>query len=1029
MADPRRVLAAVVTIAVCCLWGAPPTGALSPGRVQFGQAVYATTQEFGVAVVVVQRHLGADGRAAVSVSTRLPGGGNAVPGRDFVPLLNQSLLWQDGDDRDKELYVRVLNDRVPQEADKTFTLYLHDASGAAINPERGTTQVSLVAPSNLQAGSFRFLNASLVANESATSVFEVPVLWEGGTTSKGRVAYEIVCGSACTPADVTPAGPPVLEWRRGGPAVQSIRLNVLDDGVYEQTEFFRVRLLPPSELPAPAVVTADDPSSAFTLPPATLGFPREVVVSIRGPNNVRGGVVQLEAPCFPACRSRVYQVMDGGVVRAFLQRRDGRDGVASARVQTVSDTALAGVDFVPLDQLVTWGDGDASDKSVVIETRRGVERLAPVVFHVVLRDVQGAAPPPDHVRSAVITIAGPSNVIDSEVNFVVPPSLGRVLRFPNVPFLPLATRLDSGIRACPRHVVRAPGRLELHVARLFGSPLAVAQPASATLRLVEETAREGLDFAALTVNDSVVSWATGDRSTKKVGLNILEPATYSTETRSLVVQVESVAGELTLGVCHHIQVVLEAVSKAPRITGFDLNMNLGTLTLRVSVPVRTQSLAVSKIMLQNARATERVRLSPATTTASPDGTTILLTLGTADLNALKAATSVAKSSATTLLSVDAGLFDYVVESCTAAGLVACAHAPFGAIQASAPLAVTTFTPDTTRPRVLGFSMDLSQRLVKLRFSEPVSADNVQIEALAFSDTATAIQLYPLSAASSRVYRPTPNPRSGVRGDDANPLPSDQTYLTIELGKDDVAELQRIGNGMIGVQAASTFLSVGSSFTRDLAEPANPLVAIELVTPGVPALLGVTPTDCSPCPAGTFVSSSCSDMKSRVCSPCTVCPTNSFAIASCTPVQDTICYPCRECPGGMYASSACTATSDRVCSSCTRCTSDEYEASPCAQGVNRVCRTCDSCTLTAAQIAACEGSKRWKRRVMKAPYGCPPADARFQTYEARLQRAKSNRCGAGMCSCSGKGVGNANPNGDSFPDDPRCVIRQTYGIDL
>ncbi|GLD99965.1 hypothetical protein PINS_up008693 [Pythium insidiosum] len=253
--------------------------------------------------------------------------------------------------------------------------------------------------------------------------------------------------------------------------------------------------------------------------------------------------------------------MDGGVVRVYLQRRNGSDGAASARVQTVNGTALAGVDFLPLDQLVVWGDGDARDKSVVVETKRGVERLTSVAFQLVVTAVQGATSPGDHVRLTTITIVGPSNVVDSEVNFVVPPALQRVLRFPNEPFLALATRLDSGIRACPRLVVRTPGRVTLSIARRFGSRLAIAQAASATLRLVEETAKEGADYAALAANASVVSWASGDVSTKTVTLEILEPSAYSPATRSFVVEVESVAGDLALGVCHRVQVLLEAVSR------------------------------------------------------------------------------------------------------------------------------------------------------------------------------------------------------------------------------------------------------------------------------------------------------------------------------------------------------------------------------------------------------------------------------------------------------------------------------------
>jgi hypothetical protein len=96
----------------------------------------------------VQRHLGSDGRAAVYVSAVTSGGGNAVVGRDFRALFNQSLIWQDGDDTDQQLYVRVLNDGVPQEADKTFSLYLHDANGAELNAERGKTQIVLTPPAN-----------------------------------------------------------------------------------------------------------------------------------------------------------------------------------------------------------------------------------------------------------------------------------------------------------------------------------------------------------------------------------------------------------------------------------------------------------------------------------------------------------------------------------------------------------------------------------------------------------------------------------------------------------------------------------------------------------------------------------------------------------------------------------------------------------------------------------------------------------------------------------------------------------------
>lgn len=121
--------------------------------------------------------------------------------------------------------------------------------------------------------------------------------------------------------------------------------------------------------------------------------------------------------------------------------------------------------------------------------------------------------------------------------------------------------------------------------------------------------------------------------------------------------------------------------------------------------------------------------------------------------------------------------------------------------------------------------------------------------------------------------------------------------------------------------------------------------------------------------------------------------------------------------------------NRVCAACTRCTQDEYEASPCYNGVNRICRTCDSCTLTKDQQRLCRGSQLWKRKQMRMPYGCPLPSQQFQSLEARLQRAKSNRCDSGRCSCTGNLPGNANPNGDSYPNDPRCTGPDAYNIFL
>ncbi|POM65786.1 Hypothetical protein PHPALM_18448 [Phytophthora palmivora] len=100
----------------------------------------------------------------------------------------------------------------------------------------------------------------------------------------------------------------------------------------------------------------------------------------------------------------------------------------------------------------------------------------------------------------------------------------------------------------------------------------------------------------------------------------------------------------------------------------------------------------------------------------------------------------------------------------------------------------------------------------------------------------------------------------------------------------------------------------------------------------------------------------------------------------------------------------------------------------APGVDRICRTCNSCTLTTAQQTLCQRSPMWKRLQMRLPFSCPQPGQQFKTREEQLQRAKSNKCGSGRCSCVATGIaGNSNPSGDGFPDDSRCTGPVAYNI--
>ncbi|KAG3096601.1 hypothetical protein PC122_g4839 [Phytophthora cactorum] len=654
------------------------------GRFQFSQAVYFTTEDFGVASITIQRGLGSDGRAAVYVST-IPGVGSAVAGRDFKPLYNVSLVWQDGEDFEKALYVPVYNDGKPQESPKTLLLKLHDAIGAEINPDRNQTQVVLVPPSNLVPGSFSFQNAT-VNNVAEDSTLTIPVLWVAGTTSTASVIFEIVCKSACFPADFVLVSPTtqLLGWKRDDyPAtattrMQSIVLKVLNDELYEQAESFSIRLV---------------------------------------------------------------------------------------SVEPTQDSTIG-------------------------------------------------------------------------------------------------------------------------------------------------------------------------------------------------------------------------IAQGPHLVSFDLDMALGMMTLRMNIPVQASTLDVTKLLLQSERVLKNGQTfkltAQQTTTNSGDGTTIVLNIGAGDLNSLKRIVGLAKSANSVFLSTEAGLFQYVLDNCQSTGVLACSPDMTVETSRSAALAVTTFTADTLPPTLLGYSLDLPRRLLKLHFSEAVDFTTVKIEALTFAEAAVGIDVYRLSSATTRLFSPQPDPLSGATLSDANRLPADNTFLTLQLGRTDVTALSSFGAGRIGITRANTFLGMGSAFVADFA--GNSVKAV-----GPPGKMLQISTADSYAPGTRSLSKLAGLRKIR------------FAIHVPSVVQVNML----QCP---------------VLQRQIVCVHRVLNAHSTSMKSHRV------------QQTLCQRSHVWKRLQMRSPFSCPQPGQRFKTREEQLQSAKSNLCGSGRCSCAATGIpGNSNPTGEGFSGDSRCTGPVAYNI--
>ncbi|GMF37020.1 unnamed protein product [Phytophthora fragariaefolia] len=836
------------------------------GRFQFTQSVYSTTEDFGVAYITVQRSLGSDGRAAVYVSS-IPGVGTAVAGRDYKPIFNVSLVWQDGEDFEKALYLPIYNDGKPQESPKTFILKLHDSVGADINPARNRTQIVLEPPSNLVPGSFSFTKSAVATSEGRT--LAIPVLWIAGTTPTASAQFQIVCKSACSPGDFNLMSPltQILQWRRDNyPAnttnrTQNIVLTIPDDGIYEMSEAFLLRL-----------VTVEA-TEGDTIGTGTIGDVGEIVVTIAGPNNVRPGTLQFDADCFPDCASTKYSIFAGGAARIVIQRRNGSDGDCSVTAATKDDTALVGLDYELLEERILWKEGDTSDREIIVKAlMRPDPRLPARRVAVVLRDNTGAPINGAHASTTYVDIYSVTTVFLGDVNFATHEPLQSVLKTPDLSFIELASRnTSSRLQLCPSITVTESGVLSVAIQRNFA---AFSVPVRVVVNTVAGTAIPGVDFEPLI--NAVTTWENEDSEVKQVVVNILKPLSYDPRPRSFWLQLSGVTGAI-VGDCNVLEVILVGIAQGPHLLSYDLDMAVGTLTLQMSNPVQASTLDVTKLLLQSERELKDgptfTFSSLQTAMSSSDGTTIVLSIGSGDLNSLKRVVGLAKSVNSAFLSVDAGLFQYVLNNCQSSGVFGCPPKRTVVTPRSAAISATKFTADTVSPALVSFSLDLPRRLLKLHFSEAIDFATLHIESLTLSETAAGIDLYPLSSSTTRLFSPQPDPLSGAPLRDANRLPADYTFLTLQLGRADVIALSAFGAGKVGIARANTFLGISSTFIADFAGN-----DVTLVPPG--KLLQVSAADCSACPTGSYLVSSCSDLKDRICATCSVCPVPSRPICLC-----------------------------------------------------------------------------------------------------------------------------------------------------
>ena len=227
---------------------------------------------------------------------------------------------------------------------------------------------------------------------------------------------------------------------------------------------------------------------------------------------------------------------------------------------------------------------------------------------------------------------------------------------------------------------------------------------------------------------------------------------------------------------------------------------IGTLVLRFSETVNGASLDVTQLTLQAAQMLSDLNSSLLHSlvldqdTGTRDGyePTIVVSIGTADLNEIKRLTQLATSNLTTYLSLTSS----AIEDTAGNNVTMVTHA--------SAIAVTTYKGDENRPELVSFDLDLDSDVLTLTFDETVLGSSL-------NETEIILQEYYVVVGSDQFYQLQGSPHDEF----------ESTVLRVDLSFHDVNEIKRLDR--LATRRRNTYIAFSSSLVTDTA--GNPVVPV------------------------------------------------------------------------------------------------------------------------------------------------------------------------------------------------------------
>lgn len=202
------------------------------GILQFSAPTYSVSESVTTAFVKVTRTGGSDGQVTVHYSTD---DGSAVAPDDYA-ITTGTLTFNTGE-TSKTIGIPIVNDSL-SESDETINLVLTNPIGGAALGDQSTSELIILA-NDRQAGILQFSAPSYSVSEGVGRA-TITVNRIGGDDGTVTVKYTTGNRIAIAPGDYT-ADSGVLTFADGDTS-QSFDIEIVDDGMFETNEQFRVTL-------------------------------------------------------------------------------------------------------------------------------------------------------------------------------------------------------------------------------------------------------------------------------------------------------------------------------------------------------------------------------------------------------------------------------------------------------------------------------------------------------------------------------------------------------------------------------------------------------------------------------------------------------------------------------------------------------------------------------------------------------------------------------------------------------------------